>query len=180
MVNCTPVKLDYIRSVPISLQMGISCKIVIKELNYWWMVFLFLGPSRTFQLIDETFSDHPFPIMVPKYVQQLIVSLQFNYLFGGKLCDVISKWMLDNMISTLLKVLTSQMQHPLSAGWQQLFDHRPVSKTPCCSDESVHFTTMNSCQLHLVRVCVCPQPTNQHTCRIHPLRWSNNCYQIAF
>lgn len=96
--------------------MGISCKIVIKELNYWWMVFLFLGPSRTFQLIDETFSDHAFPIMVPKYVQQLIFSLQFNYLFGGKLCDVISKWMLDNMISTLLKVPTSQMQHPLSAG----------------------------------------------------------------
>lgn len=54
--------------------------------------------------------------MVPKYVQQLIFSLQFNYLFGGKPCDVISKWILDNMISTLLKVLTSQMQHPLSAG----------------------------------------------------------------
>lgn len=48
-LNCTPAKLDYIRSVLICFQMGISCEIVIKGLNYSGMVFLFLGPgSRAF------------------------------------------------------------------------------------------------------------------------------------
>lgn len=42
-VNRTPVELDYIRFVPVSLQMGIWWKIVIKELNYWWMVVLLRG-----------------------------------------------------------------------------------------------------------------------------------------
>lgn len=36
MVNCTPVKLDYIRLLLICLQMGIPCEIVIKELNQGW------------------------------------------------------------------------------------------------------------------------------------------------
>lgn len=49
MVNCTPVKLDYIRLLLICLQMGIPCEIVIKELNVSGMVFLFLGlGSRAF------------------------------------------------------------------------------------------------------------------------------------
>lgn len=59
-VNRTPLKLDHIRLVPVPLQMGIWCKIVIKELNYWSFC------SGAFELID----DHELSIKAPKSVHR--------------------------------------------------------------------------------------------------------------